>query len=132
MNKRVSRYGSYCIILKDNNILLTLKKSGPYKGLWGLPGGKIELKETPEETLVREVIEETAYSVEKFQLVGTSTFFKQHDDYEFHHIGIIYKSLQIKYIPSILPEEENRLFDLNDINKEILTPFAKYAIENFS
>ncbi len=131
MIKRISRYGSYCIILKDNNILLTLKKSGPYKGLWGLPGGKIEFNESPQDAIIREVFEETSHSLEDLQLIGTSSYCKIFEDYELHHVGIIYKSLKIKYVHAAIPEEEFALFNLRDINKETLTPFAKEALDNF-
>ena len=50
-NNPLSRFGAYGILLGDSAILLTRKKSGPYKGLWDLPGGGIEFGETPEEAL---------------------------------------------------------------------------------
>lgn len=52
---QISRHGAYGVVLRDSEILFTLKKSGPYKGLWGLPGGAIEFGETPEEALKREL-----------------------------------------------------------------------------
>lgn len=57
------------IIDKDKRILL-LKRSN-YKdqwmpNMWSLPGGAIEDKESPEEALKREVLEETGISFEKY------------------------------------------------------------------
>lgn len=40
---RISRLGTYGILVHDSKILLTQKKSGPYKGLWDLPGGLFNL-----------------------------------------------------------------------------------------
>lgn len=37
--------------LRSRSYCSLKKKSGPYKGLWGLPGGVIEFGETPEMTL---------------------------------------------------------------------------------
>ncbi len=46
-------------IVKNNKILLLKRKNRPYKGYWGMPGGKLHLEESIEECTVREVKEET-------------------------------------------------------------------------
>lgn len=38
---RISRFGSYGVLLQDSAILLNRKRSGSYKGLWDLSGGAI-------------------------------------------------------------------------------------------
>ncbi len=48
---QIQRYGVYGIVMNKGFILLTLKKSGPYKGLWDLPGGGIEFGESPDRGL---------------------------------------------------------------------------------
>jgi len=54
-----SHKGVYGIIRKGDEILLIKKARGPYTGLYDLPGGSPEVGETPEETLAREIKEET-------------------------------------------------------------------------
>ena len=56
------------IIRRDNVILATQRGYGDYKDWWEFPGGKIELGETPEEALVREIKEEldTEITVDKY------------------------------------------------------------------
>ena len=44
---------------KNEEILLVKRAFSPSKGLWGLPGGFIELNETPEDGAIRELKEET-------------------------------------------------------------------------
>ena len=51
--------GVYGVIKQDNKILLIKKARGPYTGLYDLPGGSPENDETPEETVTREIKEET-------------------------------------------------------------------------
>jgi 8-oxo-dGTP diphosphatase len=46
------------VILNDHHVLLIQRGQAPAKGKWTLPGGVIELGESPEEALIREVEEE--------------------------------------------------------------------------
>ncbi|MCH9764157.1 MAG: 8-oxo-dGTP diphosphatase MutT [Gammaproteobacteria bacterium] len=43
----------------------------PHAGLWEVPGGKIEIEETPYQALVREVHEEVNLQVKKADLIGS-------------------------------------------------------------
>lgn len=46
------------VIRKDGRVFATQRGYGDWKGWWEFPGGKIELGETPEEALRREIREE--------------------------------------------------------------------------
>jgi 8-oxo-dGTP diphosphatase len=46
------------VILNNDHVLLVQRGQAPAKGKWTLPGGVIELGESPEEALIREVKEE--------------------------------------------------------------------------
>ena len=52
---------------KDEILLIQRPKDKPMAGLWEFPGGKIELGETPEEALVRELREEIALTPVQFK-----------------------------------------------------------------
>jgi 8-oxo-dGTP diphosphatase len=58
------------LINEDDEILLITRDNQPYKGLWVLPGGKWEKGESLFEALLREISEETAYTIEHAQLAG--------------------------------------------------------------
>jgi len=47
------------VVLKDDTVLLVKRGVEPHKGEWCLPGGFMELDETPEESCLRELKEET-------------------------------------------------------------------------
>jgi 8-oxo-dGTP diphosphatase len=56
------------IIVKDNMVFATQRGYGEFKDWWEFPGGKIEVGETPEQALKREIQEEldTEISVDKY------------------------------------------------------------------
>jgi len=59
------------IIRKDDNSVLLVKRNiEPFRGLWSLPGGFVEHDETVEESLAREVKEETGLKVKPTGVAG--------------------------------------------------------------
>lgn len=59
--------GVSCLLLCKDNALLVQRAKQPAKGLWSLPGGKVEWGEKLEVAARRELLEETALSVEHLQ-----------------------------------------------------------------
>ena len=59
------------IIKKDNKIFVTQRGYGEFKDKWEFPGGKIELNETKEEALKREIKEELKASIIIDEFIGT-------------------------------------------------------------
>jgi len=57
--------GVGAIIICDGKLLFEKRKNDPGKGKWSIPGGLVELGETVEQTVIREVKEETGLDVEK-------------------------------------------------------------------
>lgn len=61
-------------VIRDDagRLLLILRGHEPSKGLWSVPGGRIEAGETDEQAVVREVAEETGLRVICGRLLGTA------------------------------------------------------------
>lgn len=57
------------VVLRDGAVLLVKRASEPLAGQWSLPGGAVELGETLEEAVVRELREETGLTVRVLALV---------------------------------------------------------------
>ena len=57
-------------IFRDGRVLIVRRARPPAHGLYTLPGGGVELGETLEQAVIREVREETALTVEPVELVG--------------------------------------------------------------
>ena len=56
--------GVGAVVVDQGRVLLIERANEPLKGEWSLPGGALELGETLEEGVVREVLEETGLRVE--------------------------------------------------------------------
>ncbi len=55
--------------LRGREVLLVERGKAPARGLWGLPGGAVEVGETIEEAVAREVLEETSVVVKPLELL---------------------------------------------------------------
>jgi 8-oxo-dGTP diphosphatase len=61
--------GVGAVIICNGKILLEKRKSEPGRGKWTIPGGLVELGESAEQTVIREVREEANLEVEQPRLI---------------------------------------------------------------
>ena len=66
--------GVGAIILDGDQILLEKRKNSPGKGKWTVPGGLVELGESMEQAVIREVEEETRLEVYDPRLVDVVNY----------------------------------------------------------
>lgn len=77
------------LVDSDGRVLLTRRPEGkPMAGLWEFPGGKVEVGETPERTVVREAREELGVDVEHSCLAPLT--FASHTYPDFHLLMPLY------------------------------------------
>ncbi len=133
--------GSYGIIIKDEKIALIKKARGGYKGKLDLPGGGIEHTELPTETLKREIREEAGINItdyELFDVTATNIKWEMEPNLweDLHHIGILYivdtQELNLKNEADGLDSEGAEWFNINDLEKDQLSPFAYYALQKLN
>lgn len=111
------------IILNDENEILLVSADEKW---WGLPGGTLEKDETPEQTLVREVYEETAVVIDEKNI----TPFFYVIAFEVKDGKEIYESTQLRFISRVKRIDEfvkdpgglqqfRRFVPIEDIDKEL-------------
>ena len=61
--------GVGAVIINEGKIALIKRGNEPSKGKWTIPGGLVELGESPEQAVIRETKEETGLDVENPRLI---------------------------------------------------------------
>jgi mutator protein MutT len=86
-----SSSSTIAIIINDNNELLVATRAHePSKGTLDLPGGFVDLNETGEETVVREVKEETHLDVSKVKYLFSIPNTYIYSEFEVHTLDLVY------------------------------------------
>jgi ADP-ribose pyrophosphatase YjhB (NUDIX family) len=71
----------------DNRVLLVKRNAEPARGSWCLPGGFMDIGETPQATAMRECREESGYTVEISGLIDVYYY----ENYRGSGVLIVYK-----------------------------------------
>lgn len=76
----------------DGKILLIKRGTEPLKGYWGLPGGTVELGETVDAALRREISEETGLTVSVGRILGYKDAITRESDgrVRFHYVVLYF------------------------------------------
>ena len=113
--------GVGAVIVCNGKILLEKRKSEPGRGKWTIPGGLVELGESAEQTVIREVKEETNLKVEEPKLIDVvnSITLDENDKIKYHFVIVDY----------FVKLEGGKLKAADDAAKLRWVPFDK--VENY-
>jgi 8-oxo-dGTP diphosphatase len=127
--KFAGRTATAIIIFSPDKILLIKRATVPFKGYWALPGGRVDPGETVEQTIVREVKEETGLDVAVVSKIGEYHEQGVQDgiEYNYYPACFLVKTIggEIKKQESEI--EEIKLFSLNEIPEILAFEHAKMA-----
>ena len=101
----------------NNQILLVKRGTVVFKGYWALPGGRVDVAETVEQTAVREVKEETGLDVEIVRKVGEyrETGLQDGIEYDYQPTCFLVKPVGGSIVNQGMEIEEVRLFSLDGL-----------------
>lgn len=74
------------IVVREGKVLLSKRAHEPHQGAWDLPGGFMEVAETPEQGILRELLEETGCAARVLRLVHIGIG-RYHED---HSLNLVY------------------------------------------
>lgn len=117
--------GVGALIISKGKILLEKRGNEPGRGKWSIPGGLIELGERAEQTVIREVKEETDLEVEKPELIDVvdNVVRDERGEIKYHFVIIDYLvKLKEGIAKAASDAEELKWVALNDVEKHDLTP----------
>ena len=87
-----NHFGVYGVCFKNGKLLCIEKTRGPYQYRYDLPGGSQQLGEGLTETLTREVLEETGYTVRSYSNPRIYDVFVREElkNFMVHHVMALY------------------------------------------
>lgn len=84
--------GVGAIVVHQGRVLLIRRAQEPLRGRWVVPGGTVELGETLEDAVVREVREETGISVRPLEVMTVFDRIQRRDGAVlYHHVIVDYR-----------------------------------------
>ena len=79
------------VVIYEGGVVLIRRGRAPLLGEWSLPGGRLELGETLEQGLRRELREETGLEVEPLQLLAVlDRIDRQGEEIRYHYVIVDY------------------------------------------
>lgn len=113
------------VIRDGKKIFATARGYGDYKGGWEFPGGKVELGETSEQALVREIREELDIDINVSNLIYTVEY-----DYPNFHLSMDCFWCQITGGEIVLKEAQDaRWLTAETIDSVDWLPADKYLVQ---
>jgi len=125
--KFAGRTATAIIMFPTDKILLIKRLTVPFKGYWALPGGRVDSGETVEQTVVREVKEETGLDVAIVTNVGGYHEQGLQDgvEYDYYPECFLVKTVGGEVKKQEREIEEVKLFSLNDIPEALAFEHAQ-------
>jgi mutator protein MutT len=97
------------VVIRDERVLLIRRAKPPLLDRWAIPGGTVELGETLEQALVREMEEETSLRVELVELLTVFDRVERDDE------GVLYHFVIVDYLCRWLSGEARAGSDARDV-----------------
>ncbi|WP_010631603.1 NUDIX hydrolase [Sporolactobacillus vineae] len=117
--------GAAVLIQNTDGSVLFQKRRDPVNS-WGIPGGLMELRESPEDTAIREVREETGLIISDLKLLGvyssSGRMSTAGNGDQYYPLTIAYVTSHFEGMLQVDPAEslDYQFFSLNELPKPLL------------
>jgi 8-oxo-dGTP diphosphatase len=117
MKKYTGKTSTAIIPFPNQKILLIKRNTIPFKGYWALPGGRLDPGETIEQTIIRDVKEETGLDVTIVRKVGeyVEKGSKDNVEYEYYPTCFVVKPVGGEIKKQDTEIQEIKLFKLTEL-----------------
>jgi 8-oxo-dGTP diphosphatase len=123
---------SIAAVIKNNKILMIKRVKPPYKDFWGMPGGKIDFGEHPEQAALREIKEETNLDCEFEGFKGIASEIVHNNGNKVAHLLLYVCRLKPVHSNVEKTKEGNlKWFDLDEIQSKEIIPSDIEMIKEF-
>ena len=119
------RPGACAVIFDDGGQVLLERRSD--NGFWGLPGGAVEIGESVEQAVKREVMEETGLRIEVKRLVGVYSDPRRHNISSYpdgnvtHWVTVVFQCVRVDGEVRMSDESTDiGYFDVNELPENML------------
>jgi 8-oxo-dGTP diphosphatase len=125
--KFAGRTATAVIPFPTDKVLLIKRRTPPFKGYWALPGGRVDPGETVEQTIVREVKEETGLDVTIVRKIGEyhEQGVQDGEEYDYYPACFLVKKLSGEVRKQESEIEEIKLFSLNQVPETLAFEHAQ-------
>ena len=115
--KFVGKTATAVIPFPPDKILLVKRRTLPFEGYWALPGGRVDPGETVEQTIVREVKEETGLDVAIVRKIREyhEQGVQDGEEYDYYPACFLVKRLSGEVKKQESEIEEIKLFSLDQV-----------------
>ncbi len=124
--------GVNVFVIRNNSLLLGKRKNAAGDGMWGLPGGHVELNEAMTDTAARELLEETGLTASEFKFVNLVNQFSRPEGDHYIQVGML--ALDVEELEPRLCEPDRcsewKFFDLENLPENIFYGHTQ-QIKNF-
>lgn len=119
-----------CLVCRENQVLLGMKKRGFGMGRWNGFGGKVNEGETIEDATKRELLEESGLTVSNMEKIGVVDFSWKGKEGKILEVNI-FKATDFSGEPTETEEMKPSWFEVDAIPYDAMWPDDKYWIPLF-
>ena len=124
--------GVAAVTVRGREVLLAERGKAPSLGLWGIPGGAVEVGETLEEAVAREVLEETSVVIKPVELLEIINSMSRDDEDKVRHHYVLFEFLCEYVSGEVVPgtdAPDARWVPIDDLGSVNIMAYTRRFIE---